>query len=192
MNAKSCIALVLAGGFGRRFGRDKRAARFSDEQTLIAASVKHIEPIFSQRRVVLRRGDVPANLGLSRETEIIYSDQSERGLGASLAVGVAELQTSDADAVAIFLGDMPWISSHTQKVLVQQADTHTIVIPCYQGKKGHPVVFGREFWNELQQLDGDQGGKAIIQRYQQYCVYVDVNDDGILRDVDHEEDLPRG
>ncbi|MFD2017964.1 hypothetical protein ACFSJQ_24875 [Vibrio olivae] len=44
----------------------------------------------------------------------------------------------------------------------------------------------------MQQLDGDQGGKAIIQRYQQCCVYVDVNDDGILRDVDHEEDLLRG
>ncbi|MFD2017965.1 NTP transferase domain-containing protein [Vibrio olivae] len=145
MNAKSCIALVLAGGFGRRFGRDKRAARFSDEQTLIAASVKHIDSIFSQRRVVLRRGDVPANLGLSRETEIIYSDQSERGLGASLAVGVAELQTSDADAVAIFLGDMPWISSHTQKCLFNKPKPAKLLSRVIKEKRGTRLCLAVSF-----------------------------------------------
>ncbi|MEG0245615.1 MAG: NTP transferase domain-containing protein, partial [Pseudomonas sp.] len=69
-----------------------------------------------------------------------------------------------------------------------------IVLPLYQGQRGHPVIFGRAFWPALVQLQGDQGGRQIIQDNPQACVTVAVDDAGVVLDVDVPQalGLPKG
>jgi molybdenum cofactor cytidylyltransferase len=78
-------------------------------------------------------------------------------MGHSLAAGAASLSDCDAQAVAIVLGDMPWILPQTYCRLVEAADPAAIVVPRYQGQNGHPVLFGRDYWPELAELCGDEG-----------------------------------
>ena len=105
-------------------------------------------------------------------------------MGHSLAAGAASLNDSQAEAVAILLGDMPWIAPQTLRALTEAASPSTILFPLHDGQRGHPVLFGREFWPALTQLTGDEGARALVQAHRDHCITLNVADAGVLRDVD--------
>ena len=86
--------------------------------------------------------------------------------------------------MAIFLGDMPWLSADSLGYLLAMASPNHIVVPTFQGQPGHPVIFGRKFWPDLQGLSGDVGAKPVLQAYPQAIRHLPLNDPGILRDID--------
>ncbi|MCY1416216.1 Purine catabolism protein PucB [compost metagenome] len=86
--------------------------------------------------------------------------------------------------LAIFLGDMPWIGADSLRCLLAQAAPDSIVVPTFAGQPGHPVLFGRSFWPELQLLRGDSGAREVIRANPQAVRRVAVSDPAILRDVD--------
>ncbi|MBT8769048.1 nucleotidyltransferase family protein [Metapseudomonas boanensis] len=184
-------ALILAAGFGSRFGSDKRIARLPDDRTLLRASLDRARAVFGDVHVVLRPEDDPAALGLPAGCPVIRCAEAVQGMGHSLAAGVGALSTGPADAIAVLLGDMPWIAEASLRALVEQAGAGHIVFPLYQGQRGHPVLFGRVFWPELQALVGDEGARAVLQAHCAAWVSVEVDDPGVLRDVDMPAALTR-
>lgn len=191
------VALVMAAGRSRRFGGDdKRLACLADGRPLLATSLASVQQAFSSWFVVLRRDDDAARLGIADETGVIRSPRADEGLGGSLADGVAALdQAPLADnivACAVLLGDMPYIHLATLNSLCQRATAQRIVRPLYAGRPGHPVLFGRRFWPELMQLEGDAGGRELLRRYSQDVKLQEVNDPGVHADIDHASDLARG
>ena len=180
----SVIALVLAAGQGRRFGSDKRRALLPDGTSLLFATLQNAQRAFAQVCVVLRINDDPRELSVPTGVEVIYCAEAESGIGHSLAAGIRHLQSQPATAIALLLGDMPWISPDTVQSLIDRATAQRIVFPLVQGMRGHPVLFGRDFWPQLQQLTGDTGAKALLNEHPQACIAVPVDDPGVLRDVD--------
>lgn len=83
-------------------------------RTLLGSTLEAVQNTFKKNYVVIRDGDYPSQLWLNESTKIIYSTRSDKGLGASLSTGIKFLLSSKFSAVAIFLGDMPWIDSTTQ------------------------------------------------------------------------------
>ena len=63
------------------------------------------------------------------------------------------------------------------------------MLPRHAGQQGHPVIFGRDFWPALGQLAGDEGARAVVRAQRDCCVVVDVEDAGVLRDVDTPQGL---
>ncbi|MBG6289392.1 nucleotidyltransferase family protein [Pseudomonas nitroreducens] len=183
------VALVLAAGQGSRFGADKRRAVLPDGRSLLAHSVERAQAVFDDVRVVLRAGEQADAFGLPAGCRVIHSPDAALGMGHSLAAGAASLLDSDAQAVAILLGDMPWIAPETLRALADAAGASTILFPLHDGQRGHPVLFGRDFWPELTQLTGDEGARAVVQAHRDSCVVVEVKDAGVLRDVDTPEVL---
>src|SRR5690606_13731312 len=115
---------------------------------------------------VLRAEHEARALGLEDERMVIRSEQAELGMGHSLAAGVrALLASSSAEAVAILLGDMPWIAPASLAQLAAAAGPAHIVLPWHAGLRGQPVLFGRAFWAELSTCSGDSGAKALLQRH---------------------------
>lgn len=184
-----CVALLLAAGKGRRFGSDKRQAQLADGQTLLAASVGNAQAQFPEVWVVIGAEDDPQALGLPPSVQLVRAPRGGDGMGASLAAGVQALAGSGADALAVLLGDMPWIASATLARLQQAAGADSIVMPQYQGRRGHPVLFGRQFWAALGQAGGDQGGRQVLQDNPHAWRLIEVSDAGVLRDVDTPADL---
>lgn len=177
--------LMLAAGFSRRFGADKRHAELPDGQRLLNASVAAAQTQLQELWLVLREHDDAAALGVPSSANLVFSKQAVNGMGCSLADGVAALAAqSRADAVAVLLGDMPWIQPATLALLMAKAAAERIVVPTYRGEPGHPVIFGRHFWPELKALSGDSGAKVVLQANAQAVLRVEVSDAGILRDVD--------
>lgn len=185
----SVVALVLAAGRGRRFGADKRQATLPDGRSLLAHSVERARAVFDDVRVVLREGERGADFGLPADCRIVVSPDAASGMGHSLAAGARSLRDSPAQAVAILLGDMPWIEPATLRQLATAASASTIVLPRHAGQQGHPVIFGRDFWVALGQLGGDEGARSVVQCNRGSCVVIEIEDAGVLRDVDTPQGL---
>jgi molybdenum cofactor cytidylyltransferase len=185
----SVVALVLAAGRGTRFGSDKRRATLADGRSLLAHSVERARAVFDDVRVVLREGEPGEAFGLPGDCRVIVSPDAASGMGHSLAAGAWSLLDSPARAVAILLGDMPWIESATLRQLAEAASASTIVLPRHAGQQGHPVIFGRDFWPALGQLGGDEGARSVVRAQRDCCVVVEVADAGVLRDVDTPQGL---
>ncbi|NYS76574.1 MULTISPECIES: nucleotidyltransferase family protein [Halomonadaceae] len=189
MSSSNVVALVMAAGYSRRFGEDdKRCATLTDGRSLLAASVANAEQAFPILRVAIREEDDATLLGLAESTPLVRLHQAHLGLGASLADAMAALshdaRLKSVEAVAILLGDMPWIHQKTLLSLQRQATRDTIVRPCHEGKPGHPVIFGRMLWPALEALSGHTGAKEIIRHNAAHYREYQVQDVGTLMDID--------
>ena len=185
-------ALVLAAGYSRRFGGDKRKARWAPERSLLAASLDLPRAVLSEVWVVIRPDEQPGDLTLPNDVRVVQDAQTLHGMGYSIAAGARQLlKRSSADALAIFLGDMPTIQASTLETLLAEAAPGRIVLPIHEGRPGHPVIFGRDFWPQLTQLSGDAGARTVLQDNSEAIRRIQVDDPGVLQDIDQPEDLPR-
>jgi molybdenum cofactor cytidylyltransferase len=189
----SCVGLLLAAGYGRRYGSDKRKARLPAGTPLLLASLRAAEAVMDEVWVVLRPEDDLEDLALAGHTRIVRCEHAHHGMGSSLACGVQAIsQASDAKALMLLLGDMPWIRPGTLETLLGRAAEDSIVVPLAAGRRGHPVIFGRRFWPELMALEGDQGARSVLARYREAMIPVDTQDPGVLLDVDTPDALVTG
>ncbi|RJG12024.1 nucleotidyltransferase family protein [Pseudomonas cavernicola] len=186
------IALILAAGRSRRFGSDKRRASLPDGARLLAATVAVAQRCFAEVYVVLRPEDDPQALGLGAEVRLVRCAAADLGMGHSLAAGVRAVAEQRSRAVAVLLGDMPWIAESSLQHLAYAADSERIVFPLYAGERGHPVLFGRRYWRELEALTGDHGAKAVLDAHEEAWLGIELDDPGVLRDVDTPEALSGG
>lgn len=182
-------ALLLAGGSGERFGGDKLAATLADGTPVALAAARPLLAHCDQVLAVLRPGREALGERLrAAGCEVLTSDRTREGMGASLAAGVAA--TPGADAWLVALADMPAIAPATVLALTAHLRAgEGIVVPEYRGQRGHPVGFAARFGAELRALGGDTGARGVLRAHAQAVVRVAVADPGILRDVDTPADL---
>jgi len=66
-----------------------------------------------------------------------------------------------------------------------------MVAPVYQGQRGHPVGFSARWQQPLQELSGDKGARNLLADYPGELELLTTEDAGILKDIDHPQDLIR-
>lgn len=182
---KEVIAIVLAAGQSRRYGSDKRLSSYGNT-TLLHSSLIPLFKRFKTVYVVIRPDDDASTLfgAFLPYVHLIRSEHAHLGMGHSIADAIAVINDVPATACAICLADMPQLTTPTIQDLIGLSTEHNIVRPRYQKQLGHPVIFGRDYWPELAQLTGDNGGKEVIQKHADLVQLLDVNDQGILFDID--------
>ncbi|MDA8255673.1 MAG: molybdopterin-binding/glycosyltransferase family 2 protein [Betaproteobacteria bacterium] len=109
----------------------------------------------------------------------------ESGMASSLRTGLQALP-ADTDAVVVVLGDMPCIDAGHIDRLVAAFDPRRghIVVPMSQGRRGNPILWPREFFAEMQQVQGDIGARELLQRHADRIDGVACDDAAIFADVD--------
>ncbi len=186
-------AIVLAGGSSRRFGGDKRLAQFHGAPLIrFAVASALAAPV---TRIILVTGPddrLSEELALMPEprVEVVQALDAAEGLAASLRAGVMAL-AADTDGVFVFLGDMPKIPHDLAHILAARLAGHAAAAPFHRGVRGHPVLFSRELFDTLSRLAGDKGAGSVLDRLGDRLARVDVDDDGVVFDVDHLADLER-
>ena len=116
----------------------------------------------------------------------VHNTKFAEGLSTSLQVGVSAL-SDKFDGMIVLLGDMPRISAnHINRLIAafNPSEGRAICVPTYQGKRGNPVLFGKQFFAEMRQVSGDSGAKHLIGEHEEELVEVPMDDDGIFLDVD--------
>lgn len=182
---KEVIAVVLAAGQSRRFNGDKRLSKYG-AYTLLQASLIPLFKRFRMVYVVIRPDDDASVLfgPFLPYVHVIRSEHCASGMGHTLADAITAISDVPATACAVCLGDMPELKTTTLQELIGHSTEHNIIRPRYQNTLGHPVLFGKDFWPELTQLTGDVGAKAVIQNHLAQCEIMDIEDEGILFDID--------
>ena len=188
-------ALILAAGFGRRFGADKRAHKLPDGRTLLQATCERYAEVYEHLCVILR----PEDEALARQVrawpgnpEIALAADATLGMGHSLAAGVRTI-ADDWSWASVVLGDMPYIQAATLRQLLEaffDRDAEYIVQPVCDGRPGHPVTFPGSCFAALCQLTGDEGARTLLKNSDR-LLRLPVGDQGVLADVDTPEAATR-
>jgi molybdenum cofactor cytidylyltransferase len=109
------------------------------------------------------------------------------GMGDSIAAGVRA--TQGAHGWLVLPGDLPLVQAATLRAVAIALAQHLVVIPVYQGSRGHPVGFAPACRDALLSLEGNQGAARIVSALS--AIELIVDDAGIGQDVDTVQDLER-
>lgn len=189
--------VLLAAGTASRFGSDKRTHVLPGGNTVLVGVIAEYVDQFEELIVVLRPGDeaLAGDLQTQFSTDaltIVYAQDAQLGMGHSLAAGIRAARSWDFAFIA--LGDMPFVAPETLAALqrvMADAGPEAIVQPVYAGQPGHPVGFGRHHFTALGRLTGDAGARQVVETAAKHVVQIEVDDPGVLRDIDTPADLAR-
>lgn len=178
--------LILAAGRSRRMGTDKRHLPWGDSN-LIEQSLDSCRRSGLDFLVALSERDSGHPIAIKLGSTSIAIKNADLGLGHTLANSIDRLPES-WEALIVHLADMPLVKSTTLTQIASELQQHSIVIPKHQQKRGNPRGFARGLWPKLKELKGDQGAKPVIMQHPEMVYELDVDDPGILIDIDTQED----
>jgi molybdenum cofactor cytidylyltransferase len=188
--------VILAAGKSARMGEAKQLLRLG-EGTVLGQTVENVRASSVDEVVMVLgasaeaiREQLPAEiLGLAR---VVVNPEYETGMASSLRAGLAALG-SDVDAAVIVLGDQPFVRAATLDRIIEEyrRTGAQIVIPMYEGARGNPVLLDRSLFREAMALEGDVGCRAIFTKHAEGVVYLEVDDSGVLLDIDSRGDYER-
>jgi molybdenum cofactor cytidylyltransferase len=180
--------ILLAAGAGTRFGGGKLRAKLADGTTVGRRACANLVAAVPEVIAVVRPGDDELALELAAAgARVTVCPDAQTGMGTSLAHGVRA--AGDADAVMIALADMPWIRPDTfVAVAAELRRGEQLVVPRFNAMRGHPVGFGSAHLPALSLLRDDEGAREVVARATAIR-WIDVDDPGVLRDVDVPADL---
>ena len=192
--APRIAALILAAGQSRRMGEINKLLAEIDGKPMVARVVEIIrDSKAGPLTVVTGHEAARVKAALPGDLAFIHNPDYAVGLSASLKVGIAALP-ADIDGVVVCLGDMPRISPGMIDRLIAAFDPvegREICVPTYKGKRGNPVLWGRRFLPEMAALAGDVGAKHLIGEHADLVVEVEMDEDGVLIDIDTPDALTR-
>ena len=162
--------LVLASGRGERFAAS--GGTVHKLQALLAG-----KPVLEHTLDAVRASGLPWHL----------EDAGHPGMGDSIAAAVRA--TQDAAGWLILPADLPLIQAATLQQVAVALQGQDVVVPVYQGGRGHPVGFGAACGPALLALKGNQGAAPVVRTHT--AIELIVNDIGCVTDIDTLDDLAR-
>lgn len=195
---KKVAAIILAAGQSRRFGTD------SEDSKVLALLkgrplVRHVAEaaLASRARSVFiiageaHRKIEAALAGL--EVQVLRNPEPAAGLSQSLRIGL-DAVGHDTDGAIILLADMPCVTATIIGRLLDAFDTAPAetkaVIPVRAGRRGNPVLLGRDIFEVVRRIEGDHGARGLLHELDR-IVEVPIDDPAIEIDIDTPEMLAR-
>ena len=165
-------------------GSPKALLRYRNESfldTLIGLLGEHCNPVI----VVLGAEAERIRSGTSRDARFVVNPDYGRGMITSLQCGLRAVP-ANAEAALFTLVDHPAVSPATVNALIAAPQT-LVRVPRYRGKRGHPVWFRRELFDQF--LAVGTGGNAgeVIRGHAADTEFLDLDDPGITTDIDDAE-----
>lgn len=173
----SPVVIVLAAGRGERFAA-------SGGNTHKLAALLAGKPVLQHVLDAVRASGLPHH--------VVQADVSRPGMGDSIAAGVRA--TLDAAGWLILPGDLPLVRGESLLAVAQALmREHAVVIPAYNGVRGHPVGFSAVCRDRLLALEGNQGAAPVVLSMSAInsAANLALDDIGVVTDIDTLDDLAR-
>ncbi|MCY3758802.1 MAG: nucleotidyltransferase family protein [Acidobacteria bacterium] len=187
---KRVSGIILAAGRSQRMGRPK--ALLPIFGTTFLEHIVH--QIRSSRLVDLKivlghRPEVILDRLPDLKPATVINSHYREGQLSSLQAGIRALDPETCDGLMMFLVDHPLVDSALIDGLLDSFSQggHPIVIPSFQRRRGHPVLFARELFPELLAASPDEGAVAVVRQHRGEICHLEWESDEILVDVDTPE-----
>jgi molybdenum cofactor cytidylyltransferase len=192
-NKKAKIAaIILAAGESKRMGQLKPLIR-TNGRTFLQRIVDTLHSCDLDEIIVVL-GHEAENIKKESpcEARFVINENFHYGQLSSLQKGVAAL-SQETDAVLVCLGDQPQIKIDWIKTLISSFNKTkaAITIPVYQGRGGHPVIYGSQLFAEILRMPPSQTAKHLIRKYGHAVERITIDDPDILLDADTPDDLEK-
>ena len=184
--------LIMAAGASRRLGQPKQLVEYKGQtlirrivQETIAAEIGNITVItgFNHDEVEKEIHDLKVN--------VFYNEEWEEGLGASIRNGLKKVlnQKPDTNAILMAMVDQPFVTTSHLKKLVKAYDSSRpmIIASAYSSTFGVPVLIDSYYFEMMEELKGDEGGKKIFVNYLKNIVEIPFIEGAV--DIDEKKDL---
>jgi molybdenum cofactor cytidylyltransferase len=186
-------AILLAAGESRRMGYPKPLLRLGSRTFIEILAAAMLQ---SAARLIVVVG---AHAGAVRDAVpddprivVVENPGYLRGQLSSIKAALPHV-SPDAGGALVHLADHPMVRAKTFAAVIDgyRRLQKPIAIARYHGRRGHPVLFARELFGELAAAPEDQGARVVVAADPARVAYIDVDDPGVLTDLDTPEDLER-
>jgi len=183
-------AVILAAGESRRMGRQKLLLPFGESTvvgavagTALASRVDRVLAVLGADRDAVRQELEPLAIDFS------VNENFAEGMLSSVQAGFRALP-ADAEAAIVMLGDQPFLPGRVVDAVVEayRRNGKGIVVPAFQGRRGHPVLVDLKYRDEVLALDPSDGLRRLMRAHAEDIFEAEVEDANILRDMDVPED----
>jgi molybdenum cofactor cytidylyltransferase len=185
----SAVAIVPAAGKGERFGGAKLVARIGPD-TILGRTLQSLfeAAVHSVIVVTAPRSDLSAVAELNDpRVRRIENPNPSRGMFSSIQCG---LEAAQGDPVIVLPADMPFVRAATVAAVTAECfRSRHIVMPSFEGKRGHPVAFPSSVKPAILSAESESTLKLALASTGVAYAEVAVDDKGVLRDVDVPSDL---
>lgn len=186
-------AIVLAAGESRRMGAQKMLLPFGGA-TVITHIVDQIlrSAVRKVYVVVGHEGERVAAQLSDRPVSIVANPDYKSGMLSSVRCGLRAL-AQECDAIMVALGDLPGITTGLidEMVRVFATTEKGILVPLYNGRRGHPVLFSIGYRDEILTRHDDMGLRGLLRANPDDVFELDVSSPAVLTDMDFPEDYQR-
>jgi len=185
-------AIILAAGESKRMGQQKLLMRWGEKNV-----IQHVVSVFTEAGVddILvvtgsHRSEVEASLSQLNKNYPVRNAFNENfsagDMLSSIQCGLRDLIEKGSTAALIALGDQPQVrEGSVRRVCETFKETGSpLVVPSYQMRRGHPWLVARSLWGEILAMRAPQTPRDFLNSHAEQIKYVEVDDEGILADLD--------
>jgi molybdenum cofactor cytidylyltransferase len=183
-------AILLAAGESKRMGEPKQLMPLGSS-TLVGQAIDNLLNASVDETIVVvgHKAEEITKAIATKPVKIMLNPNYRQGMSTSIIAGLI-LVDPKSQAVMLALGDQPLVASQTINQLIEAFNNQNkgIAVPTHKGKRGHPIIFAIRYKPELMELEGDIGGREILQRHPEDILEVAVDSESVITDINTQED----
>ncbi|MCX5901954.1 MAG: molybdenum cofactor cytidylyltransferase [Proteobacteria bacterium] len=183
--------IILASGFSKRMEQEKLLLPVNGialvERVIRAARASRLDEV-----ILIYQKEEIEKIGRKYGITSVYNGRAEEGQSAAIKLGINSAHPK-TDAFMFMVGDQPFLNPATIDILIDtfQQDPHSIIVPVYNNTRGNPALFPSSMKELLLALDGDRGGRVLIEKMPDRVNLVSIDEKMSGADIDTEEDYRR-
>lgn len=181
-------AVLMASGFGRRFGGNKLLHPV-DGVPMVERAFAALPPALFARACVVSADPEVLALAQGAGYLPVYNPDAAEGRSASIRLGLGKM--AGMDGVLFAVCDQPWLRRESVERLLADFAAHPDAICAlgFGGKRGNPAVFPSPLFPELLALSGEEGGGRVMKAHRSLLRLTEAGSARELADIDTRSDL---
>lgn len=187
---KKYAVVVLAAGASKRFGGNKLLTSIQGKP-LYEHMLRKVDALSAFPTYIVTGYEEIQKAAEEKKIHVVENRQPELGISHSLRLGLSAClqENPEIQGVLFSVCDQPNLQLSTMLGLIRTAMLHPGKIVCsgHEGKSGNPVLWDKKFFDELMKLEGDTGGKVILEKRKEQCILLEAEAEE-LKDIDRKQD----
>lgn len=149
-------------------------------------------PRIGVTRIVLGAGaDEISTVAELDSSQIVLNHNWEQGQLSSICAGIRSLENVETDGIILCPVDHPLVSAALVSDLVEQfySNKKLVVLPTYNGRRGHPAIFSNALFRELLAAPADKGARAVVWAHAGDVLEVPTDEEGVVLNLNNPDIL---